>query len=657
MDEPQRKKTMLAWQPPAAAGDARDPTLLGLGESQPVPAPAPAAAVQAESPADMHAQTQPAQALQGSIPVANQVQSGTREVVPQRVSHAPLGPGEVIGGRYVIKELAGEGGFAAVYRAADSQIPNHEVAVKVLRTEANDEATKAAALRELTLIASVSHPSVVQFKDYGWHEGRLFFAMPWYRGRTLATVIPLDRASARRVFERCAYGLQAMHDAGICHYDIKPDNIFLADIAGFEAGFPVLLDLGIAAKRGETPMALTPEYASPETALAILNGGQTPVGTAADIFSLALALRNTLEPESAPELGESLPAFLHKRTIEPVEPPKRKEFAYLQPLFKKWLSIEPSDRPTAAEFAVQLAALTQPEEERAERKRLLLRAAPIVLLLMLVAGGLALALRHKSEELVLQKKNEAREDAEMQARFDDLKKNSQNQLDAKLQLAQELLLQRDDFRKQRDDFKLQLGQTRSQLESTAADRNRVRADLKSRTTDLEETRTTLQTTNQTLQQTRADLAQRSHELDVRQSQLDDTRAQLSARTQELAARTEERERAQADLARRAQELQVASRKLDTTREDLDARTRERDKAQSTLDQREKELDRARDQLRQLNEDLQRRTKELDAARKAEKSAELSAAKAEAAAASAPSPSAEPGTAPKKKKAKPRPTAP
>ena len=47
-----------------------------------------------------------------------------------------------------------------------------------------------AALRELTLIASVSHPSVVQFKDYGWHEGRLYFAMPWYRGRTLTAAAP-----------------------------------------------------------------------------------------------------------------------------------------------------------------------------------------------------------------------------------------------------------------------------------------------------------------------------------------------------------------------------------------------------------------------------------------------------------------------------------
>ncbi len=51
--------------------------------------------------------------------------------------------------------------------------------------------------------------------------------MPWYRGRTLASNTPLDRADARRVFERCAYGLSAMHDAGICHYDIKPDNTFV----------------------------------------------------------------------------------------------------------------------------------------------------------------------------------------------------------------------------------------------------------------------------------------------------------------------------------------------------------------------------------------------------------------------------------------------
>jgi hypothetical protein len=648
MDESKPKKTVLVWQPPAAA------TQLGLGDAGPPlppaapPAPAPAPATEAApasgEPAHVSSPAALGATLQAPVaPAAEPALVGARSgVQPRRDAPPPtepgaLPPGAVIGGRYVVKALAGMGGFAAVYRAADDQIPNHEVAVKLLNAPAPSPQARAAALRELTLIASVSHPSVVQFKDYGWHEDRLFFAMPWYRGKTLASAAPLSRADARRVFERSAYGLQAMHDAGISHYDIKPENIFLADIEGFEAGFPVLLDLGIAAKRGEKPTALTPDYAAPETALSIMDGGATPVGTAADVFALALSLRNVLEPETAPEVTESLPAFLLKRSTEPLSGPTRKEFRYLKPLFARWLSLDPAERPSAAEFAQQLAALTAPEELRAARKHLLLRVVPIVVVLGLVATVLALQLQTTTKELVGTRQQGEKQIQAANQRFAQLRADSADELDEKLQLAR-------DFQTQRDQLRVERDQARTKVNATAAERDRARTELRARTRERDQTRDELATQTAALQQASSALDQKSQEAAARTRELGAARAELSARTQELERRTAERDRTQTELAARSrtvqeQEKALAASKaaltaqgaklaandaqlkklradLDREQEALDDAKKQRDKARDDLERRTKQRDAALDQVKALTAELERTQKTLEKTRRA-----------------------------------------
>jgi serine/threonine protein kinase len=318
----------------------------------------------------------------------------------------PLLIGDILGERYVIEEHISAGGFGAVYRASDRQIRNHQVALKLLHNPARDEQAREVALRELTLIASVSHPSVVQFKDYGWHEGRLWFAMPFYRGETLdkrfpstAGSVPITRAEARPIFEQIAQGLAAMHQVGINHHDLKPENIFLAQFAGFESGLPVLLDLGIASQPGEAPKGLTVEYASPETAAAALGNRDQPIGPAADVFSLALVLRNLLEPETAPPIQGDLMPLLHKRATTPVLPPRKRELRYLRPAFARWLSLDPEARPTATQLAAELSLLTQPEEQRQARARMLRRTVPVVLAAGLIVGLLSMQVHKQKTEL------------------------------------------------------------------------------------------------------------------------------------------------------------------------------------------------------------------------------------------------------------------
>jgi serine/threonine protein kinase len=296
--------------------------------------------------------------------------------------------GTVIAERYAIQERVGEGSFGDVYRALDTDVPGHVVALKLLHKPATSEGARKSALRELRLIASVFHPSVVDFKDHGWYQDRLWFVMPWYEGETLEERIkraPLTREEAFDIFTPLAQALATMHAAGIRHQDIKPDNIFLARIGEVESErqriLPVLIDLGVAAKEAEMIVAGTPLYFPPEVAAQYANKPEKPpVSAKADVFSLALALRNALEPSSQEEVpGTAVEAFIAHRADHPPKPPRDKQLRFLLPYFERWLAHDPSQRPSAEIFAEELSVLTRPERERARRKAVMRWAAPIAL--------------------------------------------------------------------------------------------------------------------------------------------------------------------------------------------------------------------------------------------------------------------------------------
>lgn len=364
----------------------------------------------------------------GFLPPAGTAMSGAEGTLAQALSGAKpdkspsdsaadaelvvLPPGAIVGERYVVERHISSGSFGAVYKASDRFIDNHAVALKLLHRPSASEKERETALRELRLLASVSHPSVVQFKDYGWVDGRMWFTMPWYEGITLQErILPnrgdgaegepvpeaLTRKQARFIFERLAHGLAAMHEVGIHHHDIKPENIFLATVAGFDEGLPVLLDLGVAGESGERPIGFTAEYVPPETAAAAL-GSEVAIGPKADVFALALTLRNALCPESAPPAGGEAIPLLNKRAQVPVAAPERRELRYLEPNFGRWLSLDPDARPSAVELAGELSVLTQPEERREALRKNLWRTVPLVLLF----GGMVLALSNRVEEQTAQ---------------------------------------------------------------------------------------------------------------------------------------------------------------------------------------------------------------------------------------------------------------
>jgi tRNA A-37 threonylcarbamoyl transferase component Bud32 len=170
-----------------------------------------------------------------------------------------------IGERFLIETPVGAGAQGEVYRAQDRNVRGHRVAIKIMRHPARTEDQRAAAMRELELLSAVHHPSVLHFLDYGWHDGRLWFAMPWLEGETLEEVL-LTRQEAKPVFEKLAAGLSALHAVGIRHQDLKPANVFLSKVTGYDELQPQLLDLGVAVRSGELMAAGSLAYFAPEVA-------------------------------------------------------------------------------------------------------------------------------------------------------------------------------------------------------------------------------------------------------------------------------------------------------------------------------------------------------------------------------------------------------
>ena len=308
---------------------------------------------------------------------------------PARPRRQPvLEVGSVVHDRYEIEAPLGAGAFADVYRARDRDVTGHVVALKILRRPAADPHAVRAALRELQLIASVFHPSVVQLKDHGWYGGHLWFVMPLYRGETLAQRLEkkqLSRREARDIFEVLAEALVAMHRAGVRHQDIKPENVFLASIGPAEQEpariLPVLLDLGVAAKDVELVLAGTPAYFAPEIAARFSGMPDPPaVGPKADVFSLALTLRDALDPTPHDYVAAAaVDAFVSFRARHAPRPPSRPELADLHSAFERWLNRQPDARPDAEQFRRELAILTLPDERRRRRRQLLRWLVPTVL--------------------------------------------------------------------------------------------------------------------------------------------------------------------------------------------------------------------------------------------------------------------------------------
>src|SRR5580692_1576007 len=189
--------------------------------------------------------------------------------------------GQVLGGKYRVVRLLGEGGMGAVYEG-EQQLgtTKRKVAVKTLHPHlSRDPKIKARFEREVGTIAELEHPNTIQVYDFGVAaDGILYIVMEFLHGKSLADLIEkegsLTPVRAQGILEQICGSLEEAHGRGIVHRDLKPDNVVLVERAG-KKDFVKVLDFGIAKRSREEDkeeqkltqqgMVLgTPPYMSPE---------------------------------------------------------------------------------------------------------------------------------------------------------------------------------------------------------------------------------------------------------------------------------------------------------------------------------------------------------------------------------------------------------
>ena len=191
---------------------------------------------------------------------------------------------------YKITAKLGEGGMGVVYKAEDTKL-DRPVALKFLAPHLlrDDEARKRFE-REAKAAARLDHPNICTVYEIDEAEGRTFIVMAFLEGRPLSARIkegPLKLTEALSVAMQTAEGLEAAHEKGITHRDIKPDNLML--MAG-SRGLVKIMDFGLAQLAGSSKFTRegttlgTMVYMSPEQA----RGAETDIRT--DIWSLGVVL-------------------------------------------------------------------------------------------------------------------------------------------------------------------------------------------------------------------------------------------------------------------------------------------------------------------------------------------------------------------------------
>ena len=139
--------------------------------------------------------------------------------------------GTILGGRYRLIELLGQGGMATIYRARDAQL-ERDVAVKVLRPEYGRDPDFFARFRqEAQSAASLNHPNVVAVYDYGTDPAGPFIVMELVDGEDLSSIIrrsgALPPRQAARLTAQVARAIAAAHASGFVHRDVKPSNVLV----------------------------------------------------------------------------------------------------------------------------------------------------------------------------------------------------------------------------------------------------------------------------------------------------------------------------------------------------------------------------------------------------------------------------------------------
>jgi serine/threonine-protein kinase PknK len=250
----------------------------------------------------------------------------------------------------------GRGGFGVVYRCAQPLL-DRAVAVKVLTADLDPE-NLDRFLREQHAMGRLSgHPNIVTILQVGTtNTGRPFIVMPYHAKNSLEALIrahgPLEWHETLRIGVKLAGALEAAHQAGILHRDVKPGNVLLS-----EYGEPELTDFGIARITGGFQTATGVITGSPAFTAPEVLEGTTPT-TASDVYSLGATLFCALTGHAAFERqsGEKVIAQFLRITSQPIPDLRERGFpADVAEVIERAMAREPAARPaSAASFGEEL---------------------------------------------------------------------------------------------------------------------------------------------------------------------------------------------------------------------------------------------------------------------------------------------------------------
>ncbi len=275
----------------------------------------------------------------------------------------------LLASRYRLTRRLGEGSFAETFLATDTLL-QRQVAVKVLREQyARDPRFAAHFANEAQAAAAVSHPNVVEVYDSGQAGETLFIVMEWVDGSNLKQMIreqaPLPIPEATRLLRELLEGLAVIHQAGIVHRDVKPQNVLMTRQRSAK-----LTDFGIA--RGAVASGLTETgvvvgtaaYMAPEQA------SGKPVGPGVDLYAAGVILFE-LVTGRLPFPGENAVQVMYRQVHEPAPRPRelnRAIPAELEGVILRALAKEPGQRfPTAEAMAEALVGTDSAEATRVVR--------------------------------------------------------------------------------------------------------------------------------------------------------------------------------------------------------------------------------------------------------------------------------------------------
>jgi len=269
---------------------------------------------------------------------------------------APLQPGTVLGNRYEIISMLGQGGMGAVYKATDREV-ERAVALKVIRPElAIHPEILQRFKQELILARQVTHRNVIRIFDLGDADGIKFITMEFIDGQDLRALVTekgkLPPAETVRIFEQVCLALEAAHREGVVHRDLKPPNIMIdkqGKVAVMDFGIARSVDVGGMTQTGM--LVGTPEYMSPEQVMG------EHVDVRSDLFTLGVILYEMLTG-SMPYKADTVQAAMFKRTRERPKPPieiDRTVPPFLSAVAAKCLEMDPNLRyQTAREIITDL---------------------------------------------------------------------------------------------------------------------------------------------------------------------------------------------------------------------------------------------------------------------------------------------------------------